>query len=926
MYRYFQTGEKTRWEPIQDAPDVEDQAIRKGAKKVSILAVSEIINEETVREALSYKGPLYFDIDFKGDIGQAIASTRELVRKLGELGVPDWAIKVYASGGKGFHVIVHASIFSSGRPLRDLPAIYKEMALELYVLGMDFQVYSGGRGVTWRLQNIQREDGRYRVPITIEELYHLKSQDYQQLTSTPRIIPPAFYDPDFKAIGLEALMERAKRRARSRPRQPEPVPDQDLEIFREEPPPCINELVEYKVRPSKNFNQVAHQVAIFVARSGMDDSASSSLLSRLADNAESGSYNSPRARQDHANGLVQYLKTTPNNKFACNAMRAVMINRPCAECGLCQTGDEDAEPGEEVGLVEREDGYHVLGNNGDRRISTFTLEPVDAYYEQSQSGNELRRVGATIEVIKDGQILGTTTFKESGWGAKSSFKSELAGIGNVAFYGSEDDIQRIKHIVFDEGREMGEIIQVYSAGIHRYKVGKRDVMVYVEPSMSINQYRVRGTHRLEGTVNAAPCIKDVEIPEIADELVAEVMRNLMRVNEPEVVAQILGWFSACHLKTHLMKRYRQFPLLSLWGRAGAGKTMTSVLFSALSGCDPTSEDGSFSVAGITPFAITNYCSTTTTVPRILEEYNKSKMAQRNYDQCGEIMKMSWNQQVLAKGTLRKSNANGKGRSGAEVVEYPISSPLVVTSEQAPQMPALKQRMVQVQMSDTSIKLEDRRNSFFMAQSNGQAMRSMAKAMVIGALNMKDSWIEEKMGHYHEKMPDDLVARPRYSYQTLMTGLDFFEHVSNDLKLPEVNVGWLKEALLDDLTGRAESLFREKMRSDVDIVLDDLGILIQQTLNNTANWLHVGSHYIIEGDRLYFDLAVTYANYRMYKSSLREPMIIENTQIFTDLIKDEAYCVSTQSMQGAKLLGINRATLELDMVKMAEKGLDVSLYG
>jgi len=206
------------------------------------------------------------------------------------------------------------------------------------------------------------------------------------------------------------------------------------------------------------------------------------------------------------------------------------------------------------------------------------------------------------------------------------------------------------------------------------------------------------------------------------------------------------------------------------------------------------------------------------------------------------------------------------------------------------------------------------------------MRSMAKAMVIGALNMKDSWIEEKMGHYHEKMPDDLVARPRYSYQTLMTGLDFFEHVSNDLKLPEVNVGWLKEALLDDLTGRAESLFREKMRSEVDIVLDDLGILIQQTLNNTANWLHVGSHYIIEGDRLYFDLAVTYANYRMYKSSLREPMIIENTQIFTDLIKDEAYCVSTQSMQGAKLLGINRATLELDMVKMAEKGLDVSLYG
>ena len=926
MYRYFQTGEKTRWEPIQDAPDVEDQAIRKGAKKVTILAVSEIINEDTVREALSHKGPLYFDIDVKGDIGQAIASARELVRKLGDLGVPDWAIQVYASGGKGFHIIVYASVFSSGRPLRDLPAIYKEMALELYVLGMDFQVYSGGRGVTWRLANVQREDGRYRVPITVDELYHLKAEEYFQLTSTPRIIPPSMYDPEFKAIGLEALMERAKRRARSRPRQQEPVPDEDLDMFREEPPPCITELVDYKVRPSKNFNQVAHQVAIFVARSGMDETISSSLLSRLASNAESGSYSSPRARQDHATGLVEYLKTTPNNKFACNAMRAVMINRPCSECGLCQTGDEDAEPGEEVGLVERSDGYHVLGNNGDRRISTFTLEPVDAYYEQSQSGNELRRIGATMEVVKDGQVLGTTTFKESGWGAKSSFKNELAGISNVAFYGSEDDIQRIKHIVFDEGREMGEIIQVYSAGMHRYKVGKRDVMVYVEPSMSINQYRVRGTHKLEGTINAAPCIKDVEVPALGDEDMAEVLNNLIRVNRPDVVAQILGWFSVCHLKTHLMKRYRQFPLLSLWGRAGAGKTMTSVLFSALSGCDPTSEDGSFSVAGITPFAITNYCSTTTTVPRILEEYNKSKLAQRNYDHCGEIMKMSWNQQVLAKGTLRRSNANGKGRSGAEVVEYPISSPLVVTSEQAPQMPALKQRMVQVQMAEIDIKSDERQEAFFMAQSNGQSLRSMSRAMVIAALNTREEWVEEKMDHYYGQMPKGLVARPRYSYQTLMTGLDFFQHVVDDLQLPEVKTGWLKEALLDDLTGRSESLYREKMRSEVDIILDELGILIQQTLNNTANWLHVNNHYVIEGDRLYFDLAVTYANYRMYKSNLREPMIIETPQIFSDLVKDEPYCVSTQSMDGAKLLGINRATLELDMVKMAEKGLDVSLYG
>jgi hypothetical protein len=926
LYRYFQTGEKTSWEPIQDSQNVEEEAIKQGAKKVTILAVSEILDENTDRETLSYKGPLHFDIDVSGDIGQAIASTRELVRKLNELGVPDWAIHIYASGSKGFHVIVAASLFSSGRPIRGLPAIYKEMALELYVLGLDFQVYSGGRGVTWRLPNIQRDNGRYRVPITVDELYHLTAEDYSQLTSTPRIIPPAFYDPEFKAIGLEALMERAKRRARSRPRQPEPVPDSDLDMFREDPPPCISELVEYKVRPSKNFNQVSHQVAIFIARSGMEEALSGSLVSRLAANGESSSYNSARSRQDHITGLVSYLKTVPNTKFACNAMRSVMINRPCSECGLCQTGDEDAEPGEEVGLVERSDGYHVLGNNGDRRISTFTLEPIDAYYEQSQSGKEIRRVGATLEVCRDGQMQGTVMFKEGGWGSKSTFKAELCGIGNVAFYGTEDDIQRIKHIVFDEGRDMGEIIQVYSAGMHRYQVGARDVMVYVEPSMSINQYRVRGTHRLEGKINSPPCVKSVDVPKIGDTHIADVLRNLMQVNEPSVVAQALGWFTICHLRVHLMKLYQQFPLLSLWGQAGAGKTMTAVMFSGLNGCNPASEDGSLSLAGITPFAVTNFCSSTTTIPRILEEYNKSKLTQRNYDHCGEVMKMSWNQQVIAKGTLRRSNANGKGRSGAEVVEYPISSPLVITSEQAPQMPALKQRMVQVQMTLPDIQIEDRQRAFFMVQRNGEALRSMAKAMVISALNVKEDWIREQMGSYENLLPEDLIARPRYSYQALMLGLDFFQHVVDDLKLEGISVASLKDALLDDLTGRAQALYREKMRTEIDIIMDEIGILIQQTLNKTSNWLHNDVHYIIKGDRVYFDVAVTFANYKLYKNNLREPMVIEDSHQFIQLIQHEPYCVSTESMDGARFLGLNRPTLELDMVEMANKGLDVTLYG
>ena len=145
MFRYYQLSNDSKWLPVPDSDQVKSTVLEAGAKKLTILSVSEIVSDDTDREKLSFKGPLYFDID-SADVVGAAASCASLIGKLKDLEVPDDAIDIFASGGKGFHVIVPATVFSTGRALKGLPSVYKEMALSLYVPGMDFGVYCGGRG------------------------------------------------------------------------------------------------------------------------------------------------------------------------------------------------------------------------------------------------------------------------------------------------------------------------------------------------------------------------------------------------------------------------------------------------------------------------------------------------------------------------------------------------------------------------------------------------------------------------------------------------------------------------------------------------------------------------------------------------------------------------------------------------------------
>lgn len=143
-------------------------------------------------DALSIGRMAYFDFDFDSeDIAEVLPKVRQFIGKLVDAGADATALHIYASGGKGFHVLVPLEMFLPegvrGLSLADLQAfhlIVKAIAQALYVDTLDLRVYTSSR--MWRQANVKRERGTYKVPVTWAELLSMNAEGYAALVAGPR--------------------------------------------------------------------------------------------------------------------------------------------------------------------------------------------------------------------------------------------------------------------------------------------------------------------------------------------------------------------------------------------------------------------------------------------------------------------------------------------------------------------------------------------------------------------------------------------------------------------------------------------------------------------------------------------------------------------------------------------------------------------
>ncbi|MFD2883210.1 hypothetical protein ACFS4T_11640 [Pseudomonas lini] len=104
----------------------------------------------------------------------------------------------------------------------------------------------------------------------------------------------------------------------------------------------------------------------------------------------------------------------------------------------------------------------------------------------------------------------------------------------------------------------------------------------------------------------------------------QALFHLLKINQKYEVGLLIGWCVAAHFKTHFMHQFSQFPILCLWGSAGSGKSKTAGVITCLNGTDYIQKDSGVSAPSTSHYGMLEYLSNTTTVPRIIEEFNKKQ--------------------------------------------------------------------------------------------------------------------------------------------------------------------------------------------------------------------------------------------------------------------------------------------------------------
>lgn len=342
---YFETTGKTEW--VAQGPD-QLHALLEGDNPPEFRTVLAVVGrtdfdamttaeQRTTRHA----GPLFFDLDGE-TVEEAVTDFHALLNKLKALGLDLDAVRLFASGGRGFHVEVPPECFIVGGLPADgvagLPQIYREMAFAVYVGCMDMCVYSGKRGRMWRVPNRQRTNGLFKVPLSVAEALAVTPETYGALCAAPRPWP-ALAAPTF-CVELSSLYRTGRdkvnrpKKARKQPEKLKAELDRRFKARGLPLPPSLLLLLggNLPAREGAGWNTICVQIAIAAHAMGLDEGELIKLAAPLLDGhrGDSGRYATRSQRERELRNKWAYFDGDGLYEFSAAGIKAILPHgRPC---------------------------------------------------------------------------------------------------------------------------------------------------------------------------------------------------------------------------------------------------------------------------------------------------------------------------------------------------------------------------------------------------------------------------------------------------------------------------------------------------------------------------------------------------------------------------------------------------------------------
>lgn len=889
MFKYYKGEGKETWRLIENSDKAIQAAIESGAKFITVLSVDQDVDNVDDDKKVNYKGPLYFDIDNDTDEDASLLDCRRLLLKLYSYGVNLNDLIIHCSGRKGFHVLVPAKVFSSGKATAYLPLTYKQMALEFGLANLDYGIYSCGRGRMWRIENLKRDSGRHKVRLSAAQVFGLSMSDISTLTLLPGESTPFNID---KNVEFSAELAALFRRCDYKPPKLTFVPD---ERFRNmvNPPFCIQRLLKAEgLVEGKRFNHVILILCAYAKAKGWRLSELEQEADRALEELHSSVYRSFREKKTHLRSIYNFVMASPEYRFACSIMRKTVQCEleGCPSCDIQRLSDEaDYDPS--LGIEVNHNCYYRKTDSGRSQLTTFVIKPHSMVEFIDVEHSEYT---ITTTLIADNGHTSPVVFSQPDWANKSSLIKKLPH-PDFAYIGGDTDVQRIFKVISQINIPKRTGVKVI--GLHKLD----GQWHFVSSEGSLSSDGSPGNLLLESDYYLPTRLIKESIPTPSE--VEGIMQHLFKFNAIELTVPLVGWFVASMYKERIFEFTRQFPLLFIFGAAGAGKTQTILNLKRLFCLEI---DNIKSIADVTSFTLIKSANSNNTIPLMLDEYKASMFNQFQVKMVSKLIRAAYNNEMGERGTASQN-----------IQTYFYRSPIIMAGEQTVTEPAARDRIIEVHMNKvhSAPHLED------FKKLSTQPLNKLGKLLLLDALSINEVELQQLFNEALESIPECFVDRPRLNQAVIYTGIKLLARVLEPYKLSDLPEKAWKEYLKYKGAQTIEEQ-REAKKSDVDRILEVISSMpdVDSKYSVSKNY-----EYRLHDARgfLYLHMKVLYGRFLKFCEEYKaeaEPM---NYTSFSKLVKKEPYFVSdsvpVQMSHGVKLC------LALDIKKLEAKFLDLSTF-
>lgn len=346
--------------------------------------------------------------------------------------------------------------------------------------------------------------------------------------------------------------------------------------------------------------------------------------------------------------------------------------------------------GDKSGLRIGEDGYYAATAKGSKRISTFIVKP--RLLLESPEGDYIY-----CDVSADGtdHVWKDEVLPSSALATRHALKKWCTKVAWV-WLGRDADVEALQiHLISTlQGMDMPHTYATHTLGLQEV-----DGQYYYVANDAV----MDGKGNIWRSDDPGPVMyvdQNREVPVIQlgslepnMSMLHDLASMLPRINDPEVIWPMIGWFMASPLKPIIEELGYRFPILNIFGTRGSGKTTTILrIFHPLLGY---SSEHSYD-AKTTRFVTLVLLGSTYSVPIAFSEFRVASV--------GDFTRYI----LLAYDT----GSDPRGRADQTTRDYPLTAPFSVDGEDMVEDSASLERIIAVRMSPASIGEGTSANSMF----------------------------------------------------------------------------------------------------------------------------------------------------------------------------------------------------------------------